>query len=241
MADLHIDGNIAQMFGPQGAAMYFARLLHVDPRTIRAMTLPEWPFAFLICSPPVSQSRHFTVIRGHRAWLLDCAIRNVGTVVQQRIWAPQNEAQRHAHVPLNMPIFFVHNDKVNLGLPIVSPPATRDFDFMTLLGAGTPAPVGDCSTTFIRINWPGYSEWSSQIMTKDQTPAHNTITVERFARRVASAVCRFMDEASRLHGGEARWRIGPNGITKDHVILIGAVHISQGSWQPILQLNRYVI
>ncbi|KAI9461957.1 hypothetical protein BJY52DRAFT_1222161 [Lactarius psammicola] len=237
MADLHIDGNIAQMFGPQGAAMYFARLLQVDPRSLRAMIDPQWPSAFFIRNPPVSRARHL-IIHGQPAWLLDYAIRHGGTVVPQRIWAPQNEAQRHAHVPLNMPIFFVHNDRVNLGLPVVIA-ASRDC--MTLLGAGTAAPVGDCSTTFIRINWPGYGEWSTQIMTKDQTPAHKTITVEKFAKRVASAVCRFMDETSRLHGSEARWRIGPGGITRDHVILIGAVQVSQGSWQPILQLNRYVI
>ena len=30
-------------------------------------------------------------------------------------------------------------------------------------------------------------------MTKDQTSAHNTITVEKFAKRVAAAVCRFLD------------------------------------------------
>ena len=28
---------------------------------------------------------------------------------------------------------------------------------------------------------------------------------------------------------------------KDQVILIGVVHVSQGSWQPILQLNRFVV
>jgi hypothetical protein len=33
-------------------------------------------------------------------------------------------------------------------------------------------------------------------MTRDQTPAHNTITVEKFAKRVASAVCRFIDVSS---------------------------------------------
>ena len=37
-----------------------------------------------------------------------------------------------------------------------------------------------------------------------------------------------------------RWRIGPGGITRADVIVIGAVHISAGSWMPILQLNRYV-
>src|SRR5260221_14450725 len=30
--DLYVDGNIAQMSGPQGAAQYFARLLGVDAR-----------------------------------------------------------------------------------------------------------------------------------------------------------------------------------------------------------------
>ena len=43
-----------------------------------------------------------------------------------------------------------------------------------------------------------------------------------------------------MQGREARWRIGPGGITRDDVIIIGVVHVSQGSWQPILQLRRYV-
>lgn len=237
MEDLHVDGTIARMFGPFDAGRYFARLLQMDPNTIQTTRDPQWPSAFFIILP-APRVRHFTIVQGRPAWLLDYAIRHGGTVVQQRIWAPQNEAQRHAHVPLNMPIFFIHSDRVTLGLPIVSA-ATRDPT--TLLDTGKAAQVGDCSTTFIRINWPGYGEWNSQIMTKDQTPAHNTITTEKFAKRVASAVCRFMEEHTRVHGGDPRWSIGPGGITKDHVILIGVVHVSQGSWQPILQLNRYVI
>jgi hypothetical protein len=101
-------------------------------------------------------------------------------------------------------------------------------------------------------------------MTKDQTSSHNTITVEKFAKRVAAAVCRFLDvslllrytaancfnsanirigmqEAERLQAQDPNWRVGAGGITKEQVILIGVVHISQGSWQPILQLNRYVV
>ncbi|KAI9432653.1 hypothetical protein H4582DRAFT_2083042 [Lactarius indigo] len=238
MVDLLVDGNIAQMFGPLDAGKYFTRLLQIDSRAIRTMHDPQWPSAFFISHPSASRAHHFTVVQGQHVWLLDYLIRHGGTVVVQRIWAPQNEGQRHAHVPLNMPIFFLHNDRRTLGLPIVAAAAR---DCMTLLDTGKPAAVGDCSTTFIRINWPGYGEWSSQIMTRDQTPAHNTISVEKFAKRVASAVCRFMDEQSRVHGSDQRWRIGPGGITRDHVILIGIVHVSQGSWQPILQLNGYVI
>ncbi|KAH9003671.1 hypothetical protein EDB86DRAFT_2265584 [Lactarius hatsudake] len=238
MVDLHVDGNIARMFGPQDAARYFARLLQTNQSSIQTTRDPQWPDAFFSFHPPASHVPPFVIIQGRRAWLLDYVIRHGGTVVRQRIWAPQNETQRQVHVSLNMPIFFVHNDRVTRGLPIVSAAAR---EATTLIDTGKQAQVGDCSTTFIRINWPGYGEWSSQIMTRDQTPAHNTITTEKFAKRVASAVCRFMDEQARVQGGDPRWRIGPSGITKDHVILIGIVHVSQGSWQPILQLNGYVI
>ena len=48
-------------------------------------------------------------------------------------------------------------------------------------------------------------------------------------------------EAQRIHGDDPNWRVGTSGITKEDVILIGVVHVSQGSWQPILQLNRFVL
>lgn len=103
-------------------------------------------------------------------------------------------------------------------------------------------------------------------MTRDQTSDRNTITIESFARRIASAVSRFLSvsplhlgisavigrdvnglhlywlqEAESLEGQDPNWRVGVGGITKEQVILVGAVHVSQGSWQPILQLNRYVV
>jgi hypothetical protein len=44
-----------------------------------------------------------------------------------------------------------------------------------------------------------------------------------------------------LAATDRRWQIGMDGgITQDHVMVIGAVHVSAGSWMPILQLNRYV-
>lgn len=106
-------------------------------------------------------------------------------------------------------------------------------------------------------------------MARDQTSDHRTITLEKFAKRVASAVDRFFDvstpssllfrflgglqssfnrlhfdwlqEAGRSEGQDPNWKVGSGGITKDQVIIVGVVHVSQGSWQPILQLNRYVV
>jgi hypothetical protein len=48
----------------------------------------------------------------------------------------------------------------------------------------------------------------------------------------------FQGAVSEPHQGDPRWRIGFNGITRNDVILVGVVHVSSGSWMPIIQLNR---
>jgi hypothetical protein len=40
--------------------------------------------------------------------------------------------------------------------------------------------------------------------------------------------------------GDPNWRIGMNYITQGHVKIIGAVHVSAGTWMPIIQLTEYV-
>ncbi|KAI0265993.1 hypothetical protein BGY98DRAFT_977812 [Russula aff. rugulosa BPL654] len=244
--DILVDSNLAHMFGPEGAAVYFARLLKADVRSLRPTMSQEWPHAFFITSSTVQQNAAPPTLYINRrpAHLLDYTIRQVGTVVPQGIWPPGNTSadtpSRGSAKPtcLNMPVFFVGMDRISLGLPL--PVAIAEGDRVSLQGAGSPAQIGHGSTTYIRITWPGYSEWTTQIMTRDQTPAQNTITLGKFAKRLASAVGRFMDEAQRLACQNPNWRIGGGGITKEQVILIGAVHVTQGSWQPILQLNRYV-
>jgi hypothetical protein len=43
------------------------------------------------------------------------------------------------------------------------------------------------------------------------------------------------------HVPNTGWQIGSHGITRHHVKVIGAVHVSAGSWMPIIQLTEYVI
>jgi hypothetical protein len=149
--DLRIDGNIAQTFGPETAGEYFTRLLRVDSRLLQPVETQEWPNAFFITSPEVQNAPPSTQIDGQPAWLLDYAIQQVGTVVPQRIWSAQHpaDAQRYGNAPLNMPLFFVQGNRVNLGLP--QPTAAGGVCSM-LLGADAVAPLGDCTTTYIRIN-----------------------------------------------------------------------------------------
>lgn len=234
--DILVDSTLAHMFGPEGAAVYFARLLKADVRSLRPTMTQEWPHAFFIMTnpPPTAAAQQQNAsnappptlyISRRPAHLLDYTIRQVGTVVPQGIWPPGNTSSADTTTSrggtakaasLNMPIFFVGMDRVSLGLPL--PVAIAEGDRVQLQGAGSPAQIGHGSTTYIRITvstkyhpldpyllflsswrvrrslqWPGYSEWTTQIMTRDQTPAHNTITLGKFAKRLASAVGRFME------------------------------------------------
>jgi hypothetical protein len=161
--DLLVDSNLAHMFGPEGAAVYFARLLKVDVRSLQPTMSQEWPHAFFITSPTVqngaAQAAPTLYINRRPAQLLDYTIRQVGTVVPQAIWPPGNynncssdnaPAPRSAKAAsLNMPIFFVGMDRVSLGLPLHV--AIAEGDRAPLQGAVSPAPIGHGSTTYIRI------------------------------------------------------------------------------------------
>jgi len=145
--DLFVDGNIAQMSGPEGAARYFARLLGVDARSLRPSVTQDWPYAFFITSPAVQTARPYLDVNGRP---LDCAISQAGTVVPQSMWSPGNPAdgQRYANVPLNMPIFFVPLDRVTLGLPLLR---AVEGGHTNIQGANDTAPIGNSTTMYIRV------------------------------------------------------------------------------------------
>jgi hypothetical protein len=159
--DLLVDSNLAHMFGPEGAALYFARLLKADVRSLHPTMSQEWPHAFFITSPSTAQNAAAAAaptlyINRRPAQLLDYTIRQVGTVVPQAIWPPGNNntsdntpARSAKAASLNMPIFFVGIDRVSLGLPLRV--AIAEGDRAPLQGAGSPAPIGHGSTTYIRI------------------------------------------------------------------------------------------
>ena len=151
--DILVDSNLAHMFGPEGAALYFARLLKVDVRSLHPTMSQEWPHAFFITSP-TAQTAPTLYINRRPAQLLDYTIRQVGTVVPQAIWPPGNTsdntpARSAKAASLNMPIFFVGTDRVSLGLPLRV--AIAEGDRAPLHGAGSPASIGRGSTTYIRI------------------------------------------------------------------------------------------
>lgn len=40
---------------------------------------------------------------------------------------------------------------------------------------------------------------------------------------------------------DPKWHIGETGIRPVDIVIIGAVHVSAGTWMPILQLNRFIL
>jgi hypothetical protein len=137
------------MSGALGAAQYFTRLLQFDERRLQ-LIFPRGPGAFFIIGPTVQNAQPI-YIAGRPAWLLEYILRNYGTVVPQRIWAPANaaDARRFCNVLLNMPIFFVRDDGRALGLKLVE---AALGNCAGLRNAHAPAPIGDCHTTSIRLN-----------------------------------------------------------------------------------------
>ena len=127
------------------APRYITRILHFNEHDIQLVASNG---AFLLIHPAVQGVHPITYFNNRPAWLLDYMVRNVGTVVPQRLWTPSSpaDAQRYANVPLLMPIFFVLNGTV--GLPLNQAAAG---DCAALLNAHLRAPVGDRSTATIRI------------------------------------------------------------------------------------------
>jgi hypothetical protein len=126
---------------------YFTHLLHFNERNVQLVASNG---AFLLLYPAVQNVRPITYIGNRPAWLLDYMLRDVGTVVSQRLWSPAatSDAERYGTVPLNMPIFFVQRDRMTLGLPLNE---AASGNCSVLLNASLPAPVGLYHTTFIRI------------------------------------------------------------------------------------------
>jgi hypothetical protein len=176
---------------------------------------------------------------GHPLWLLDYSVVRTGTVIPQVRWSPENVNDHRQHVAeatLQMPIYFVQENGV-LGLSLDDAINGR---CQTLRDSRTQAQLGGRTTTHIRIGWPGYNEFKRQVQIRDETPTRNPITVGKFAHHVGRSVEAFLQKLTPSQTQMAeldRWAIGQGGINPINIRIIGAIHVSAGSWMPILQLN----
>ncbi|KAN0131208.1 hypothetical protein V8E53_010912 [Lactarius tabidus] len=214
---LLIDGYISQTFQSRAAEQYFLNLLKsssIPPHTTLSYTSKGGYFFFVHSVPPHIPA---PFPNSPRRWLLDRGIMDGGTV--------------HVEMgELQMPVFFEDRDG-ELGFSIE---ASVDGQYHGLRHANDLAPLGQKTTTHIRIIWPGYRTFKRQIPIRDDSSAHNPITMAKFLCQVCELVPGCVDDRGKL------WRIDSGGIQRSDIIIIGAVHVSAGSWMPIMQLNRYI-
>ncbi|KAI0044771.1 hypothetical protein FA95DRAFT_1608292 [Auriscalpium vulgare] len=239
--NLFLNGYLAHTFTPHGAAFYLAYLLKVDAATLYPIgNVHGWPRAVFIAFPQVPNAAPHALAGAQQPlWITDYEVApNLGTVIPQRLWYPHSVTDQRQYVAqarLELPVFFVHANGA-LGLTLANAAAGN---FHTLRGSQAAAPIGGKSSTHLRIAWPGYKDYKRQFQTRDETFERKPITLEKFVRHVARSVDAFLQHCEVDVAVEApRWRIGENGITRNDIYVMGAVHVSAGSWMPILQLAR---
>ena len=211
--DLCIDGYISQMFDPRVADEYHVSLLRREPGQIQLETDVAGTGAFLATPPPGSTS-------GQHGWVVDYAVKDTGPVIRQKLWAPKKSSDKLRwvdHEQLHPPIFFIHKNGRDLGLPLKE---AAGGNCMRLRGAEEAAPVGSRAHAQIRINvslisgvhspelmvkvypsqWCGYAhlDWNEQISIQKQTQPRETISLETFAKHVARKTLKFMEVISNL-------------------------------------------
>ncbi|KAI0313536.1 hypothetical protein OF83DRAFT_1175581 [Amylostereum chailletii] len=234
------DGYISYTFSPRGADYFFKFLLKV--RSVRELRVALEYNRFLVYNqpsvlpPPISMDAY-----QRPRWLLDFIAETArGTVVPQEIWMPQapQDHQRHiADANLQMPIFFMQlNGAVGIPLRLAASRTTNG----SLAGGTYPALMGGRVTTHFCLKWLGYSEFRRQI----ELQAHGVpLTIERLVHKIGSFVDAFVQESANAPSSYPQWRVGthPTVITRENITIMGLVHVSAGTWMPILQLNRHIV
>jgi hypothetical protein len=202
--DLLVDGYTAttSRFNPQEAEAYHVSLLKRERR------LFQWHIddtGAFYAAPPLE------LVTDQDDWVVDHAVRDAGPVIPQKIWAPKklsDKARRVDNETLNPPIFFIHENGRDLGLPLID---AAEGEPIYLQDAQEEARVGESAHAQIRINvsfnlvhsvyltvlsqWRGYQylDWNEQIAIQRQTGSRGPVSLETFARHVAKKVKKFME------------------------------------------------
>ena len=140
--DLLIDGYISQTFKSPDADTYQVSLLK------RELGQFQWYIdaARFLAPPPAG------TLSDQHNWVIDYVVKHTGPVIQQKFWTPKKSSDRVRrvdHEPLKPPIFFIHNNGQDLGLPLID---AAGGNCMCLRGAEEAALVCASAHAQIRVN-----------------------------------------------------------------------------------------
>ncbi|KAN0082522.1 hypothetical protein V8E55_008317 [Tylopilus felleus] len=162
--------------------------------------------------------------------------------VPQAIYQPHSQEDRERYISsakLQPPIIFKKEHSSEWGIPVQHLLSNKVH---RLVGGSEPA-FTECGPSIdIRVQWPGYQPCYECVSTRNVRHGH-MISKAELAEVVAKCVKQFMDSMSTQAiqaGSDWRWRVGRFAIRVDDIILVSLHHVSQGSWQPQLRLNRSI-
>ncbi|CCM07076.1 uncharacterized protein FIBRA_09400 [Fibroporia radiculosa] len=164
-----------------------------------------------------------------------------GLLVPQRTYRPHTQSDRRRYVEeveLEPPIMFLVQNPEGCGIPLRD---ALNSKFMRLVDRDDLMFRQRGPSVSIRLMWPGYTQWSRQIPTRDFRSPPGPITRSKLAKNVAKTIERFIQEMQSQQmeeDADPRWRVGARHITIDHLSLVGLQHVSMGSWQCHVRLNR---
>ncbi|KIK08980.1 hypothetical protein K443DRAFT_127960 [Laccaria amethystina LaAM-08-1] len=181
-------------------------------------------FQFFCINEPPEYSSFLTTF-------LDLPMRAYGPFVPQQMYKPHTNSDRKRYVEeieLEAPIYFSMDHPSEFGIPLSDALHSRvkrlqNRDQLVFEGRGP--------SVSIRLEWPGYRQWSRQIPTKDFRTPPGPITLSKLAKNVAKCVQRFIEERknqSLEDDSDPRWKVGTgaNHIKLEDLVLVSIHHVS---------------
>ncbi|KAF7430533.1 hypothetical protein PC9H_006241 [Pleurotus ostreatus] len=166
-----------------------------------------------------------------------------GAMVPQQMYRPHTNSDRRRYVEdvkLEGPMYFYMEHGV-CGISLSDALHSR---VRKLRGRDETVFEGRGPSVSIRLEWPGYRQWSRQIPTKDFRSPPGPITRAKLAKNVAKCVKRFIEDRQNEtleDEADERWRVGSaptSRIKFEDLVLVSIHHVSMGSWQPQLRVKR---
>ncbi|RXW23910.1 hypothetical protein EST38_g1950 [Candolleomyces aberdarensis] len=157
---------------------------------------------------------------------------NAGPFVPQNIYKPHTNSDRKRYVEevsLEGPLYFAMDSPSEYGIPLTDALHSRT---KRLVDREKPVFEGRGPSVSIRLEWPGYRQWTRQIPTKDFRSPPGPITMAKLAKNIAKCVQRFIDENKDRNLEEPsnlRWKVGLRVNEVRHISGSGAQEREQST------------
>ncbi|VDC04711.1 unnamed protein product [Peniophora sp. CBMAI 1063] len=196
-----------------------------------------------ITFPADQNSQHanthtYLTANGQRSYILDVKTTDPARIIPLNVYKPYaDRAPGRAASVLNrdlglVPLWIVTD--TGLGSPV------GQQGVWALQNGNVPFthPDGTKRTSlFVRIRWPGYPDWDSQIRL-DNNQKTDVFTFKRLVELVKGKVRKFINDNENRESSNPYWTVGSGRIAIEDLNLLAILEVSKGAVMPILSLRH---